>query len=193
MDLDARQTRDLFLAGAAAFPTPFPNTGAISLERGNLTYSRRERPRETDLVIVQEFSQRRRSKTRVVLQEHVSALFVPGRWRGQTFRISRRRQVHDLDRGEWFLGGDVNATEVRGRLRLRDEDDITTRHSILRGIVFVAGYRPVITISECIELARYAARRRRRRYCDPDRGPYCDPDRGPYRGPYRRPYCDPDR
>jgi hypothetical protein len=181
MDLDVRQTRRLFLAGTAAFPTPFPTAGAVAFETGYLKYSRGARPKETAFVSVVELSHRTRSKTRVILQEDVSALFIPGRWRGGQFRISRRAQVHDLERGEWFLDGDVNADCVRERLKLK-ECPVDPENSVLRGIVFVAGHRPVITTSQRVELARVAAKRMKRRreprcdrhYCDEGFWPGCE-------------------
>jgi hypothetical protein len=155
MDLDIRQTRQLFLAGASAFPTPFPGAGTIWFERGTLTYAQGERPRQTDLILLEESSHQRRSRIRVMLQKDVSALFIPGKRRSpkDRLRISCNGQVHDLEEGEWFLDADVNAKTLRKRLRLPEKTDIKSRRSVLRGIVFVGNDRPVITISEQTVLA----------------------------------------
>jgi hypothetical protein len=153
MDLNARQTRRLVLAGTVALPTPFPSTGIISFEAGSLTYASGRAPVATPFVVIQERARGNRSLTRATRQRDVAALFVPGVWRADgTFRISRRRWVNDLERGEWFLTDDVHAGEVDGRLQLRGAD-ITTRDSILRGIAFIRKSRPVVSVTEVISTA----------------------------------------
>jgi hypothetical protein len=145
MDLDARHTRGLFLAGTVAFPTPFPTTGTISLDVGHLTYSPGEAPKEKDLLTVYEY-RRDRSVVRTMLQEDVAAVFIPGVWdenKKKVFRISDEPRLDDLEKGEWFLDTDVNPGAIRKRLYLKPEIDISTHNSRLRGIVFVAEDRPV--------------------------------------------------
>jgi hypothetical protein len=141
------------LAGTVAFPTPFPSAGTISLAVGHLTYSPCERPKDRELVIVQDQRDNRRV-VRLMLQEDVSAVLVAGtRDESGVFRISRKPRVDDLEQGEWFLDSDVNAGTIRERLNLQDADDISTPNSILRGIVFVAEDRPIIHTTEIFQTA----------------------------------------
>lgn len=153
MELDARQTRSLFLAGTVAFPTPFPSSGTISFDVGRLTYSPCDRPMEKDLVISQEY-QIARTNVRLMLQDDVSAIFVPGvRDERGAFQISNEPCVEDFEKGEWFLDTDVNPGTVRARLNLKDHDDISTRNSILRGIVFIPEDRATLHITELAQKA----------------------------------------
>jgi hypothetical protein len=153
MDLDAKQTRNLFLAGTVAFPKPFASSGTISLCVGDLTYSRSQAPQNKDLVIVQEFNSNR-TVVRLMLQRAVSALFVPGeRNGGGVFQISNEPFIYDFDQGEWFLDSDVNAATIRARLNLQPHDDISTRNSILRGMVFVGEDQPILHITEIAQTA----------------------------------------
>ncbi len=148
MDLDARQTRNLFIAGTVAFPTPYSTTGVISLDVGQLTYSPGEPAKTNDLVISQELRSNR-TVVRLMLQQHVSAIFVPGvRDSAGKFQISDAPRVDSLERGEWFVDTDVNQATVRARLKLKPKDDISTRNSILRGIVYIAQDRPLLRINE---------------------------------------------
>jgi hypothetical protein len=148
MDLGARQTRGLYLPGTVPFPTPYPSTGPISFDVGHLSYSAIEPPRDKDLVVSQEH-RGNQTIVRVMLQEHVSAVFIPGaRNVDGVFRPSDKAQVDNFDEGEWFLGSDVNADVVRRRLKLGVQADISSRGSKLRGIVFIATERPVLRIME---------------------------------------------
>lgn len=154
MDLDSRQTRRMFLVGTVAFPTPFPSVGTISFETGNMSYPTNESPMAKELVVVQEFSQHSRSMVRALLQQHVAAIFIPGFRDGQgEFRISREASVDDFEQGMWFVDFDVTAATIRARLNRSEQDDFTTRSSILRGIVFVAKNAPVLSIAEMTETA----------------------------------------
>jgi hypothetical protein len=153
MDLDAKQTRNFFLAGTVAFPKPFASSGTISLFVGGLTYSRGQAPQNKDLVLVQDFNGNR-TVVRLMLQRSVKALFVPGeRNAGGVFQISYEPVVEDFDLGEWFLDSDVNEATIRARLNLQPQDDIATRNSILRGIVFVATDQPIVHITEVAQTA----------------------------------------
>ena len=153
MDLDPGQTRRLFLAGTVAFPTPFPSIGTIWFETGNLTYSAGESPKVKSWVIVQERSPRDRTMVRALLQQDVAAIFIPGLWEGDKFRISRALRVDDFEQGAWFVDSDVSAATIRARLNRSEEDDLTTPNSILRGVAFVAKSAPVLSIAEVAETA----------------------------------------
>ena len=154
MDLDYRQTRRLYLAGTVAFPTPYPSSGIISFESGNLKYAAGEPAKAKVWVVVQEYSHRDRTIIRAILQEDVAAIFIPGTWKSNgKFRISRKKVVDDLEKGEWFVDSDVNSAAISARLELSNGDEITSRDSKLRGIVFVAEKAPVLNISEMIETA----------------------------------------
>jgi hypothetical protein len=155
VDLNHRQTRGIFLVGKVAFPTPFPSIGTLSFESGMLSYAKGEPRRPTKFVIVQQPSSGDKSVLRAILQRRVAAMFVPGRWSGGKFRISRKKCIEDWDNGEWFLDKDVSAQKVMRRLKLSKSDDITSRDSILRGIVFVGENQPVVNITEVITLARH--------------------------------------
>jgi hypothetical protein len=153
MDLGSRQSRGLFLAGTVPFPAPYPSTGTIALDNGQLVYSQGQPAHATDLVLVLEFD-RNETIVRMMRQDDVSAIFIPGTRDAQgTFHISQAAHVGNVELGEWFLDGDVNAGEIRQRLNLNQEDDISTRNSILRGIVFVAEDRPIMRITEVFYLA----------------------------------------
>ena len=153
MDLDARQSRGLFLAGTVPFPTPFPSMGTIALDVGQFTYSQGQPPHAKDLVLVLEFDGNR-TVARIMLQDDVSAFFIPGfRDANGAFQISHAAQVGDLDEGEWFLNGDINAATVRQCLGLGQQDDISTRSSILRGIVFIAEDSPILRTTEIFCMA----------------------------------------
>jgi hypothetical protein len=151
MDLDARQTRSVFLAGTVTFPRPFPSTGTISLLKGNWTYADGEERVEKDLLIVQEF-RCHRTVVHVMLQTDVSALFIPGVTRGGRFRISKKRRVDNFERGEWFLDTDVRVNKICDRLNLRD-DDFANRNSVLRGIVFVRRGSRIFRVTEVSTIA----------------------------------------
>ena len=69
------------------------------------------------------------------------------------FRISREAMVDDLEAGEWFVDTDVNSAAISARLELSKGDDITSRDSKLRGIVFVAEDAHVLNIAEMCETA----------------------------------------
>jgi hypothetical protein len=153
MDLDARQTRRLFLAGTVAFPTPFPSTGVIAFVSGQLRYDEAQPRKPTPMVVIHERAQRHRSLRRMVLQKYVAALFIPGSRRSDgTFCISRKKWVNNFERGEWFLHTDVNPEEVRRRLapdKEKPKDDKDQKENVtLRGIVFVAEHRPVMSMTE---------------------------------------------
>jgi hypothetical protein len=147
MDLDFRQTRELLVAGAVAFPTPFPSTGTIALRTSDLIYFPNERPKRKDLVIVHEYHPGTRI-VRLMLQEDVSAIFVAGSRDDQgNFRTSHKPSVDDFDEGVWFLDSDVNEATVRQRLNV-PHDDISSESSILRGIVFIPENRRILRIIE---------------------------------------------
>ena len=67
MDLDYRQTRRLYLAGTVAFSTPYPSSGIISFEAGNLKYAAGEPAKAKAWVVVQEYSHRDRTIIRAIL------------------------------------------------------------------------------------------------------------------------------
>jgi hypothetical protein len=153
MDLGARQSRGLYLPGTVPFPTPYPSTGPISFEVGHLSYSAVEPPRDKELVVSQEH-RGNQTIVRVMLQEQVSAVFMPGvRNVDGVFQPSGNAQVDNFDEGEWFLGSDVNAEVVRKRLKFGAHDDISSRGSKLRGIVFIATERPILRITETSQTA----------------------------------------
>jgi hypothetical protein len=152
MDLDYRQTRRLCLAGTVAFPTPYPSSGIISFESGHLKYAAGKPAKVTPLVVVQEYSHRDRTIIRAIRQEDVAAIFIPGTWKSKGgFRISRKTVVDDLERGEWFVDSDVDSAAVNARLA--EGEEITSRDSKLRGIVFVAKDARMLNIAELTETA----------------------------------------
>ena len=154
MDLNHQQTRQIFLVGKVAFPTPFPSIGTLSFESGVLSYAKGEPRRPTKFVVVQQASCGDKTVLRAILQRRVAAIFIPGWWSRGKFRISRKKCVEDWENGEWFLDKDVSAQKVLRRLKLSKDVDITSRVSILRGIVFVGENQPVVNITETITLAR---------------------------------------
>ncbi len=154
MQLDSRQTRRTFLTGTVSFPVPFPSAGAISFEACNLPYSEGKNTKAKDLVVVQESSHNSLTMARSVLQKHVAAIFVPGiRGPNNRFQISQQAKLDDLEKGEWFVDSDVNTDTIRTRLNWSSEDDITTRGSVLRGIVFTRKDTPVLSVAELRETA----------------------------------------
>ena len=174
LDLDSKQTRRFYLAGTAAFPTPFPSAGGISIEEGSLLLSddtdkvnsgeKKDKENNGDkreratFVVVQEKTGLEEATIRVVRKSDVAAIFFPGVWvdtdHGPVFRFTERERVHDLEEGEWFLGPQIKAAKITTRLKLdRSNVDITRRDSGVRGIVFVPEHRPVLTVSECAQAA----------------------------------------
>jgi len=148
MDLDARQSRGFFLAGTVPFPAPYPTTGIIALDTFQLAYSQGQAAHATKIVLVVEFSGNE-TIVRTMRRDDVSAIFIPGtRDANGTFHISHASQVGNIEHGEWFLDGDVESGEIRRRLNLNDQDDISTRNSVLRGIVFIAEDRPIMRTTE---------------------------------------------
>jgi hypothetical protein len=104
--------------GKVAFPTPFPSTGTLSFESGVLSYAKGEPRHPTKFVVVQQASCGNKTVLRAILQRRVAAVFIPGRWSGGKFRISRKKCVEDWENGEWFLDKDVSAQKVLRRLKL---------------------------------------------------------------------------
>src|SRR5262245_33342988 len=154
LDLAYRQTRRLYLAGTVAFPIPFPSSGIISFESGNLKYAAEEPAKAKVWVVVQEYFHRDRTIIRAILQEDVAAIFIPGtRKSNGKFRISREAVVDDLERGEWFVDSEVNSAAITARLELPKGHDINSRDSKLRGIVFVPEDAHVLNIGELNETA----------------------------------------
>jgi hypothetical protein len=154
MDLNARQTRQMLLAGTVPFPSKFPSTGTISFEAGSLSYSKGRDRAPTGFVIVQERSRGKRTVIRAFLQSDVAGIFIPGRRRSDGyFRVSRKKWAGNYDRGEWFLGDDACADTISSRLKLRGGADVTSRDSLLRGIVFVSAGKPVLTVTQEVTTA----------------------------------------
>jgi hypothetical protein len=152
MDLDARQLRSFFTAGTVAFPRPYPTLGRISFQGGRLTLAPAGQPQNKDLVIVYEY-QPNGSIVRTILQEDVSAIFVPGeRDAAGAFTRSEKPYAESLERGEWFIGDDVNAAAVRARLNLQ-APDVSGPNSVLRGIVYVPKDRPILKVTEVAQTA----------------------------------------
>jgi hypothetical protein len=109
-------------------------------------------------------------------------MFFPGSWatvprRGKVFRFSQAHAAYDLERGEWFLGPEINVTAIRQRLK-NPRLAIDKRSGPARGIVFVYRDRPVMTITETVQTAGSIRDHMTTRYCcDPMRPeePCCDP------------------
>jgi hypothetical protein len=178
MDLGVKQSRRFYLAGAVAFPTPFPSAGAISIEEGSLLLSGEtdrpnggekkekeangEKRERMTFVVVQEMSRIGEATIRIFRKSDVAAIFFPGFWvdtdKGKVFKFSRRNHVHDLEKGEWFLGPHVKASKITSRLKLDQSNiDIADRDSPVRGMVFVPEHLPVLTVYECAQASGDAA------------------------------------
>ena len=95
MDLDIRQTRRLYLAGAVPFPVRYPTVGAISIEQGKL----HGHVEKTLFVVVREETERDQATTRVILAEYVAAIF---------YYKGKGRRVDNFEDGEW-VWGPINA------------------------------------------------------------------------------------
>jgi hypothetical protein len=154
MDLDSRQTRRLFLAGTVAFPMPFPATGVISIEEGNLHYSHSGHSHPTTFVVVQERPGSEGAMLRVIRAEDVAAIFFPGTWEHESatkrvFHFDPSGRVKDFEVGEWFLKPEIAAKNIKDRF----QSDVPKRNSNVRGVVFVPENRPVLSISEVTQTA----------------------------------------
>ena len=176
MKLDARQTRRLLLAGAVPFPKPYPSTGRISIERTKLVYSRFSKKPKA-FIVVQE--QHKNAATRLILRSGVAAIFIAGIWEsvpriGRVFKFSRQHAVHNFERGEWFLGPEINVDAIRTRLK-KPKLAIDKRGNPARGIVFVYKDRPVMTVTEVVQTAGSIDPCRTGRYCCDCDGYPCDP------------------
>jgi hypothetical protein len=178
MKLDSRQTRRLHLAGTIAYPAPFPSVGVISLERGSLRYSARSgaKRQRAPLVVVQETPYESQAVTRVILRKDVAAIFFPGyvKKKAKEFRFSRRAQVTDFEKGQWFVGPEIKISTIVEKLGV-PRKAITRRRSVARGLVFIREGSPVLTLSETTESAgeHAAARARVRPGCECKRGCEC--------------------
>jgi hypothetical protein len=175
MKLDARQTRRLLLAGAVPLPKPYPSVGRISIERRKLVYSRFAEKTKT-FIVIQE--QHKSAVTRLILRSGVAALFFPGIWVrvpriGRVFKFSRQHAVHNFEKGEWFLGPEINVDAIRTRLR-KPKLAIHKRGNPARGIVFVYQDRPVMSVTEVVQLAGCIGPRRTGHYCCDCDGYGCD-------------------
>jgi hypothetical protein len=154
MDLDSRQSRRLFLAGTVAFPMPFPATGVISIQKGNLHFSHGGEPQHATFVVVQEKPGSQRTTLRVIRIEDVAAIFFPGTWQNESaskrvFHFARGDRVEDLEQGEWFLNPEIDAAKIHTRLKIH----VTNQDSDARGVVFVPEHRPVLSITEVTQTA----------------------------------------
>lgn len=154
MDLNARQTRQLMLAGAVSLPRPFPAVGVVWFRQGKLSYGPERKDVPEEFLMIEEPLRGAKSTTRAVLRRDVAALFIPGRPTADgSFRISRRRYAHNLERGSWFLGDDVDPEVIIRRLQLPADADLCSAESDLRGIVFVAEAAPLVTATQTITTA----------------------------------------
>ncbi len=162
MDLDLTQARNLLLAGTVPFPSLFPAIGVVQITEGDLIVSRDGKIKTTRLVISRH-DQDGQVGSRLMQQSDVAGIFVPGaKDEHGVFQMSQAQCVDDFDEGEWFLDEDVNSTEIRSRLNLTDDIDISTARSVLRGIVFVPEDRGTVYTVEvslragddCLELHR---------------------------------------
>jgi hypothetical protein len=163
MNLSVRQTRQMLLAGTVAFPRPFPSAGIISFETGSVIPDRDQGPADMEFLVVQELGRGRKLTTHSVRPADVRAIYVPGRRKDKTFRISMRREVRDFDHGEWFFDQQIAIKDIAKQLQI-DERRLLTRESVLRGIVFVRGNRPVIRSAAYIATAR-ELQYHERRFC----------------------------
>jgi hypothetical protein len=78
MDLDARQTRNLLLAGTAPLPTPYSKTGVIAVYMGHLTYGRGQQVRKRLLMVLD--PSHHRTTVQTVVRRDVAALYIDGEW-----------------------------------------------------------------------------------------------------------------
>lgn len=140
--------RDGILEGTVAFPMPFPSLARISFEIGENTDHTMPELAGKDVVVLQEVRDKA-SVRQIMARDKVSAVFVPGaRDEQETFHISAAPHATDLESGEWFFGPDINSETLRTRLNLRETDDVSTRNSVLRGIVFLGESLPVLSVTE---------------------------------------------
>jgi hypothetical protein len=137
MDLGISQTRRLYLAGAVAFPTPFPSVGTITVKPGEVSFAPQVKGPNTLLVTVESEPGFGDATTHVMLAAHVTAIFV---YKG------KGNKVEDFEDGEWIVGDAIKADKPE---RARAETPRPSR----RGIVFIPEHRPVLTISECAQAA----------------------------------------
>ena len=165
MKLDFRQTRRLYLAGTVAFPMPFPSVGEIWIDDGTVSHG--SSTHEETFVNLHEKPRLESDTVRVVLKQHVAAIFFPGLWEGEPNRKKKvfhfAECVHDLEQGEWFLTSDIGIDTISEKLGI----DIRKRESAHRGIIFVPANRPVLTNQEYGETAGTIASMVRG--CDPCR------------------------
>lgn len=156
MDLNHRQTRRLYLAETTPFPLLFPSVGTISIEMGSLAHSPIGQSDAESQVIIREEPGPDDATTRIVLVEHVTAIFLSA---------AEGNQVENFEDGVWLLGPNVKHEKLAEQL----EAERVRRGSDPRGIVFIPEYRPVLTIHESTQKAGAV--------CDSDKCShfYCDP------------------
>ena len=147
MDLDARQTRSLLLASTVCLPEMCSETGVIAVYRRKLTYGQGQQVRRRLLTVVEQVG--KKTIVHQMLRRDVTAVYIHGdRDDAGDFHISKEPWVDNFDRGEWFLLREINAREIRARLGLPRNDVVSTRDSVLRGVVFVEKGRPVLKATE---------------------------------------------
>ena len=152
MELNVRQTRAMHLANTVALPRAFPSAAPITIEEGCLCHAGDERHDDVFVSVVEETGLRH-SVSRVILLEHVAAIFFPGVWTKDggknVFNFAEPDAVLDMDKGEWFLKSNVDLKKISQKLKI----DVSRSDSGARGIVFVQRTAPVHTIEEYVRSA----------------------------------------
>lgn len=148
MDLSPQQARRFFLSGTVAFPTPFLSSGIISFETNNWTLGVGQPALATNFVVVQEHAAGDRTIVRVIKQEDVAALFVPGEMIGSQFEVSNSPTIDNLEQGLWFYNTKVDVEAIQQVIQPKPDTSFHNRTSSLRGIAYALASAQIWNIAE---------------------------------------------
>jgi hypothetical protein len=142
----------MYLSGTVPLPRAFPTAAPLTIEEGCLCHAGDERHDDV-FVSLKEETSLRHSVSRVILVEHVAAIFFPGVWTKDggknVFHFAEPDAVDDMEKGEWFLKSNVDPKKISQKLKI----DISRSDAGARGIVFVLKDAPVVTIEEYVRPA----------------------------------------
>lgn len=148
MDLSPQQARRFFLSGTVAFPTPFLSSGIISFETNNWTLGVGQPALATSFVVVQEVAAGAGTIVRVIKQEDVAALFVPGEMVGSEFEVSNSATIDNLEQGLWFYNTKVDVEAIQQAIKPKPDTSFLNRSSSLRGIAYVQAGAQIWNVAE---------------------------------------------
>lgn len=159
MQIDPKQTRLLYLSGTAALPGPFPSLGVISIEQHCLQFPPDNRSETQSFVVVQQVHSPQRRVTHLIRSDRVAAIFFPATTKaGADSKAEVRAECRDIDsaEGHWFLTPDIDTGVIAEKLGI-SPDELASRASTARGVVFIPEQEPLLSQVEIGQTAGEAA------------------------------------